>query len=100
MGSIRQSALRSQATMVGARKKKAPMAPVFSQQHTLNSRRSAQRRRVEGSGERDGSLQCGTACSLESPAAMASQACCRQYKLKGADGASQWGKMVKVLPHG
>jgi hypothetical protein len=31
---------------------------------------------------------------------MWSQACCRQYKLKGAEGASQSGKMVKVLLQG
>ena len=100
IGRIRQSAPRSQATMVGARKKCAPMAPAFTQQHTLSRRRCAHRRRVDGSGERDGSLQCGAACSTESPAAMLSQACCRQRKLKGADGASQSGKIVKVLLHG
>jgi hypothetical protein len=97
---IRQTASRSQATMVGARKKCAPMTPDFTQQHTLSSRRCAHRRRVEGSGERDGSLQSGAACSTETPAAMCSQACCRHRKLKGADGASQSGKTVKVLLHG
>jgi hypothetical protein len=60
----------------------------------------AHRRKVDGSGERDGSLQCGAACSTGSPAAMLSQACCRQCKLKGAEGASQSGKIVKVFPHG
>ena len=100
IGRIRQSALRSQARMVGARKKCAPMAPAFTQQHTLSSRRCAHRRRVDGSGERDGSLQCGAACSTESPAAMRSQACWRQRKLKCAEGASQSGKIVKVLLHG
>ena len=64
--------------MVGAHKKRAPMAPAFTQQHKLSSRRCAHRRRVDGSGKRDGSLQCGAACSTESPAAMRSQACCRQ----------------------
>src|ERR1019366_7869740 len=98
-GRIRQSAPRSQATMVGARKK-CPMAPAFTQQHTLRRRRCAHRRRGEGSGERDGSLQCGAACLTESPAAMHSQACWRQRKLKYPDGASQSGKMVKVLLHG
>ena len=97
MGRIRQTAPRSQARMVGARKKCAPMAPAFTQQHTLSSRRCAHRRRVEGSGERDGSLQCGAACSTESPAAMFSQACCRQRKLKCPEGASQSGKIVKGL---
>src|ERR1039458_10461082 len=63
-------------------------------------RRRAHRRSEEGSGERDGSLQCGAACSTESPAAMRSQACWRQGTLKCAEGASQSGKMVKVLPHG
>ena len=86
--------------MVGAHKKWAPVTPAFTQQHKLNSRRCAHRRRVDGSGKRDGSLQCGAACSTESPAAMRSQACCRQRKLKGAEGASQSGKIVKVFPHG
>src|ERR1017187_4863524 len=54
-GRIRQTALRSQARMVGARKKRWPMAPAFAQQHTLSRRRWAHRRRVEGSGERAGS---------------------------------------------
>ena len=49
--------------MVGAHKKRAPMAPAFTQQHKLSSRRCAHRRRVDGSGKRDGSLQCGAACS-------------------------------------
>ena len=31
---------------------------------------------------------------------MLSQACCRQRKLKGAAGASQSGKIVKVFPQG
>jgi hypothetical protein len=97
---IRQSATRSQATMVGARKKCGPMAPAITQQQTLSSRRCAHRRKVDGSGERDGSWQCGAACSTASPAAMCSQACCRQRKLKGAEGASQSGKIVKVFPQG
>jgi len=100
MGRIRQSALRSQATMVGARKKCALMAPVFTKQHTLSRRRCAHRRRAEGSGERDGSLQCGAACSTEAPAATLSQACCRHRKVKGAEGSSQSGKTVKVLLQG
>jgi hypothetical protein len=97
MGRIRQSAFKSQATMVGVRKKYSPMAPAFSQQHTL---RCAHRRSVDGSGKRDGSLQCGAACSTGVPAAMLSQACCRHCKLNGAAGASQSGKSVKVFPHG
>ena len=92
--------MRSQATMVGVRKKCSPMTPAFTQQQTLSSRRCAHRRRVDGSGERDGSWQCGAACSTESPVAMCSQACCRQRKLNGAEGASQSGKMVKVFPQG
>jgi len=55
---------------------------------------------VDGSGERDGSLQCGAACSTEVPDAMLSQACCRQRKLKGAEGTSQSGKIVNVFPQG
>jgi hypothetical protein len=97
---LRQSGPRSQARMVGARKKWWPMAPAFTQRHTLSRRRCAQRRSVDGSGERDGSLQCGAACSTEIPAATLSQACCRQRKVKGAEGTSQSGKTVKVLLHG
>ena len=100
MGRIRQSALRSQATMVGARKKCWPIAPAFTQQRTLSRRRCAHRRRVDGSGERDGSLQCGAAFSTEAPAATLSQACCRHRKVKGAEGTSQSAKIVKVLLHG
>jgi hypothetical protein len=66
----------------------------------LSRRRTAHRRRVDGSGERDGSLQCGAACSTEAPAAMLSQACCRQRKLKCPESASESGKIVKVLLHG
>jgi len=57
IGRIRQNALRSQETMVGARKKYAPMVPVFTQQHMLDKRRCAHRRTVEESGKRAGSLQ-------------------------------------------
>jgi hypothetical protein len=76
------------------------MALAFTQQHALSSRRRPHRRRVDGSGERDGSLQCGAACSTEAPAAMLSQACCRQRNVKGAAGTSQSGKMVNVFLHG
>jgi hypothetical protein len=100
MGRIRQSALRSQATMVGGRTRCSPVAPAFTQQHTLSRRRCAHRRRVDGSGERDGSLQCGAARSTEAPAAMFSHACCRQRKLKGAEGTSQSGRIVNVFPQG
>ena len=86
--------------MVGAHKKCWPMAPAFTQQHTLSRRRCAHRRSVDGSGERNRSLQWGAACSTESPAAMCSQACCRQRKLKGAAGTIPSGKIVKVLLHG
>src|SRR5260370_33196957 len=82
MGRIRQSMARSQATMVGARKKRTPMAPAFTQQHTLSSRRCAHRRRVEGSAERDGSLQCGADCPTAAPAAMRAQAVCRTRQRK------------------
>ena len=97
---IRQAARKSQATMVGVRKKCSPMTPALTQQQTLSSRRCAHRRNVDGSGERDGSWQCGAACSTELPAAMRSQACCRHRRLEGAEGASQSGKMVKVFLQG
>jgi hypothetical protein len=98
IGRIRQKAMKSQATMVGDRKKCT--ASHLSQHHRVNNRRWAHRRRVEGSGERDGSLQCGADRSTEAPAAMLSHACFRQCKLKGAEGASQSGRIVKVFPQG
>jgi len=84
--------------MVGVPKKCVPIVPAATQRHTLSRRRCAHRRRVDGSGEREGSLQCGAACSTDAPAAMFSQACCRQCKLKGAEGTSQSGKIVNVFP--
>jgi hypothetical protein len=87
------------AEQVKTLKKRWPIAPAFTQQRTLSRRRCAQRRRVDGSGERDGSLQCGAACSTEAPTAMCSQACCRHLKVKGAEGTSQSAKIVKVLLH-
>jgi len=57
LGRIRQSAWRSQAKIVGVCKKKGRMNPSFIQQQTVNSRRCAQRRNVQGSGERDTSRQ-------------------------------------------
>ena len=75
---IRQTAPRSQARMVGARKNRSLLAPAFSQQQILSKRRCAHRRRVDGSGERDGSLQCGAACSAELPTEIASHDCWRQ----------------------
>jgi len=72
----------------------------LAQHHKLSSRRCAQRRTVDTSGERDGSLQCGTACSAVSPATTRSQACRRQGTLKCPEGANQFGKTVKVFPHG
>jgi hypothetical protein len=100
IGSIRQTAPRSQATMVGARKKLSPMAPAFAQQQTLSRRRYTQRRIVDGSGERDGSRQPGAAASRDLPAAICSQAACRQLKLNGDDGASQRGRIVNVFLQG
>ena len=97
-GRIRHSAGRSQARMVGAWRKCWPWD--LTQHHKLSSRRRAQRRTVDASGERDGFLQCGTACSAVSPATTRSQACCRQGTLKCPEGANQFGKTVKVFPHG
>jgi len=98
--SIRQAALRSQATMVGTRKNSSLMALAFTQQQMLSTRRHTQRRMVDGSGERDGSRQGGTASSRDLPAATCSQADCRQRKLNGAEGASQRGTTVNVLLQG
>jgi hypothetical protein len=99
-GRIRQSDPRSQATMVGAFRKNLPNVLLFSQQPTLSRRRSAHRRTVDESGRRDESLQCGVACSNGWPSASRSHACCRQCKVKCADGTSQWGRIVKVLRQG
>jgi hypothetical protein len=99
-GRIRRNAARSQVTMVGAPRKCRPVIPAHNQHPKLNRRRCAHRRTVEASGERDGSLQCGAACSTVSPAAIRSQASCRQRRLKCPDGASQSGKTVNVFPHG
>src|ERR1700730_1883617 len=63
------------------RKKCMPPAPAFAQQHTLSPRLSTQRRTVDGSGKRVGSLQCGAACSAESPTPIRSQAWRRQRRL-------------------
>ena len=95
---IRHSAGRSLATMVGLWRKCWPWH--LAQHHKLSSRRCAQRRTVDASGERDGFLQCGTARSAVSPATIRSQACCRQGTLKCPEGANQFGKTVKVFPHG
>ena len=97
-GRIRYNAGRSQATMVGVWRRCWPRS--LAQHHKLSSRRCAQWRTVDASGERDGFLQCGTACSAVSPATIRSQACCRQGTLKCPDGANQFGKTVKVFPHG
>ena len=96
-GRIRHNAGRSQATMVGVWRKCWRWD--LAQYHKLSSLRCAQRRTVDASGERDGFLQCGTACSAVSPATMRSQACCRQGTLKCPEGANQFGKTVKVFPH-
>ena len=100
MSRIRQTVPRSQARMVGAREKRSPGPPAIIQHHMLSSRRFTHRRTLEVSGKRVGSLQCGAACSMEFPAVMFSQACCRQRKLKGAEGANQSGKTVNVFPQG
>jgi len=98
MGRIRHNAGRSQATMVGAWRK--CWLWDLAQHHKLSSRRCAQRRTVDTSGERDGLLHCGTACSAVSPATIRSQACCRQGTLKCPEGTNHFGKTVKVFPHG
>ena len=98
MGRIRQSAPRSQARMVGVRKKCASCTPAFIQHHTLSSRRCAHRRTVDGSGKRVGSLQCGAACSADSPAAMRSQACCRQCKAEWRRRRQPIGQDGEGLP--
>jgi hypothetical protein len=99
-GRIRQTAYRSQARMVGDFRKRSPGVPARNQYHKLSSRRCTHRRIVDGSGDREGSLQCGAACSTGSPAIIRSQASCRQRKLKCPAGASQSGKSVNVFLHG
>jgi len=78
---MRQKTRKSQARMVGSGKKISLAGIVFSQQHALNNRLRAQRRTLEQSGTRAGSLQHGAARSAESPQAICSQACCRQRRL-------------------
>jgi hypothetical protein len=80
-GRIRHSALRSQARMVGVRKKCMPGTPAFAQHHTLSNLRCTHRRKVDGSGRRAGSWQCGATCSTESPAQIRSQASCRHRRV-------------------
>ena len=93
---IRQSAIRSQATMVGLCRNRS-LRPVTIQHQTTINRRRAHRQSVDESGKRDGSLQCGAACSTGSPPPIRSQACWRQCEVKCADGASQSGNTVNVL---
>jgi len=84
--------------MVGV--KCGSFTPTLIQHHRRIRRRCAHRRTVDGAGQCAGSGQCGAACSAVAPAPMCSQACRRQCKVKGAEGASQSGKIVKVFPHG
>jgi hypothetical protein len=72
----------------------------LAQNHKLSSRRCVQRRTVDASGDRDGFLQCGAACSAVLPPTIRSQACCRQGTVKCPEGANQLGKTVKVFLHG
>jgi hypothetical protein len=58
--------------MVGTAKKHLAIAANFAQPHKLNKRLPTQRRTVEASGNRAGSLQCGAASSAESPFAIRS----------------------------
>jgi hypothetical protein len=85
--------------MVGNCKKCVFFAPALTHHHRLSNLRCAQRRTVDGSGNRAGSWQCGAACSNDSPVATRSHACCRQRSVYGAPGASQSGKIVKVVRH-
>ncbi|HEX4168980.1 MAG TPA: hypothetical protein VHZ55_26245, partial [Bryobacteraceae bacterium] len=71
---IRQQTLRSQANMVGARRKWLAVAAMPARHDKLNNRLRAQRRTVQASGSRAGSLQCGAACSAEAPPPIRSQA--------------------------
>ena len=89
-GRIRHKATRSQARMVGPPR----------EHHTLSNRRQHHRRTVDGSGKREGSLQCGADCSAVSPALIRSHAFWRQRKVKCANGISHPGRMVKVFRHG
>jgi prolyl oligopeptidase len=70
----------SQAKMVGAARKYFAVAAMLAQHEKLNNRLRAQRRTVEASGNRAGSLQYGAACSAVSPFAIRSHACCRQQR--------------------
>ncbi len=83
--------------MVGTRRE---CCRLLHQHHTLTNRRQHHRRTADGSGNREGSLQCGTACSAASPALIRPHACWRHRKVKCANGISHSGRMVKVFRHG
>jgi hypothetical protein len=97
-GRIRHNALRSQARMVGLGRRGCSL--LLYQHHTLSNRRQHHRRTVDGSGKREGSLQCGAACSATWPELIRSHACWRHRNVKGANGISHCGRMVKVFRHG
>jgi hypothetical protein len=79
-GRIRQHAATSQARMVGPPRNCCPSP--LDQHHTLSNRRRRHRRTLDASGNREGSLQCGAACSVTSAAVTRSHACGRHRKVK------------------
>src|SRR5271166_4780317 len=76
--SMPAAARKSQARMVGARKKCRTAA---HQNGRLPQRRPIQRRMVEASGTRSASRQSGAACSADCPSAARAMAACRASKL-------------------
>jgi hypothetical protein len=84
MGRIRQIAVQSQARMVGGVEALQPVAcQSFAVSRVPNSsKRSAHRRTVDGSGDRDASAMSGTDRSqLLSDCRNSSHAFCRQWRL-------------------
>jgi hypothetical protein len=107
MRRVRQTAPRSQGKDGGCPQRVLGRDPVFAQHHTLSSRRRAHRRTADGSGERAGSSYCGVAYSIESPAAIRSQAplSARQTELRlrhqliGQDREGSLARRTKPAAH-
>lgn len=94
---MRHAALRSQATMVRARRKSSLRSPARSQHHiehrqslhpSMHWRRIWQARSI---------LALGHCSSNDSAEPMCSQACLRQCSVNCPDGVSQSGRKVKVV---
>ena len=86
--------------MVGVRKKFVLLVPALTQHHRLSSLRCAQRRTVDGSGKRVWIFAVRRCLFQRVTGGDALASLLPAAQLKGPDGASQSGKIVKVLLHG